>query len=179
MQAEILKTNASLFKAQEELDALKQDLAQEKMVRASVEADLDATKNKKPDTSEVDGLRKELQALKDQHQASLMTAQQESANATKEHLATKTSLEKALANLDKQKIEAEQRAKTTESDLHDLNDSMTQLVEEANRKESEASKQAADFEAKWKESQALLKVKNAELAEAKVCLQFQSQNHFL
>lgn len=106
--------------------------------------------------------------MKDQHQASLMTAQQESAKATQEHLATKTSLEKALANLDKQKIEAEEKSKTVESDLHDLNDSMTQLVEEANKKEAEANKQAADFEAKWKESQALLKVKDAELAEAKV-----------
>lgn len=138
------------------------------MARASAQADLDAAKNKKPDTSEIDGLRKELQAMKDQHQASLMTAQQESAKATQEHLATKTSLEKALANLDKQKIEAEEKSKTVESDLHDLNDSMTQLVEEANKKEAEANKQAADFEAKWKESQALLKVKDAELAEAKV-----------
>jgi hypothetical protein len=138
------------------------------MARASAQAELDAAKNKKPDTSEIDGVRKELQAMKDQHQASLMTAQQESAKAIQEHLATKTSLEKAFADLDKQKIEAEQKSKTVESDLHDLNDSMTQLVEEANKKEAEANKQAADFEAKWKESQALLKVKDAELAEAKV-----------
>jgi hypothetical protein len=154
-----------LLKAQEELDALKQDLAHEKMERASAQADLDAAKNKKPDTSEVDALRKELQAIKDEHKAALTTTQQESLKATEEHLATKSSLEKTLAELDKQKLDAETRAKTTEADLHDLNDSMTQLVEEANKK-------AADLEARLKENEALLKVKDAELAEAKVCLFF-------
>lgn len=133
------------------------------MARASAQAELDAATNKKPDTSEADALRKDLQAVKYQHQAALMTAQQESAKATEEHLATKSSLEKALADLDKQKLEAETRSKTTEADLHDLNDSMTQLVEEANKK-------AADLEVRLNETEALLKVKDAELTEAKVCI---------
>ena len=154
LQAEISKTNDSLLKAQAELEALKQDLAHEKLEKASAQADLDAAKSKKPDTSEADALRKELQDLKDQHQAALITAQQESAKATEEHLATKASLEKAQVELTRQKAESQ-------SDYNDLHDSMTQLVEEATKK-------AADVEARLKEAEANLKVKEAELAEAKV-----------
>jgi chromosome segregation ATPase len=145
-----------LFAAQAELDALKQDLAHEKMEKASAQADLEAAKSKKPDTSEADALRKELQALKDQHQAALMTAQQESAKATEEHLATKASLGEAQAELARQKTESQ-------SDYKILHDSMTQLVEEATKK-------AADVEARLKEAEANLKVKDAELAEAQVPL---------
>jgi chromosome segregation ATPase len=155
LQAEIAKTNSSLLKAQAELDALKQDLAHEKMEKASAQADLEAVKSKKPDTSEADALRKELQTLKDQHHAALITAQQESAKATEEHLATKASLEKAQAELLRKKTESE-------SDYKDMHDSLTQLVEEANKK-------AADLDAQLKEAKANLKVKDAELAEAKVC----------
>jgi len=42
-----------------------------------------------------------------------------------------------------------------------MHESLTELVEEANKK-------AADLEVRLKESDALLKVKDAELAEAKV-----------
>lgn len=143
-----------MLKAQAELDALKQDLAHEKMEKASAQADLEAAKSKKPDTSEADALRKELQALKDQHQAALMTAQQESAKATEEHLAAMASLKKAQDELTRQKAESE-------SDYKDMVDSMTQLVEEETKK-------TADLKARLKEAEANLKVKDAELAEAKV-----------
>lgn len=158
MQAEIAKTNSALAAAQAELDALKQELAHEKMEKASAQADLEAAKSKKPDTSEADALRKELQALKDQHQAALMTAQQESAKATEEHLATKASLEKLQTELARQKEESK-------SDYNSLHDSMGQLVEEATKK-------TADVEARLKEAEANLKVKDAELAEVKVHLSF-------
>jgi len=158
LQAEIAEMKSSLLKADAELDALKQDLAHEKMEKASAQADLEAAKSKKPDTSEADALRKELQALKDQHQAALMTAQQESAKATEEHLATKASLEKLQTELTRQKEESK-------SDYNSLHDSMGQLVEEATKK-------AADVEARLKEAEANLKVKDAELAEVKVHLSF-------
>ena len=141
---------------------LKQDLAHEKMAKATAEAELDAARNKKPDTSEADSLRKELQALKDQHQASLMTAQQESAKATEEHLATKASLEKALGDLQKQKDETDQKIKTSEDDYLSMHSSLTELVEEAQKK-------TADLESRLRDAEADLKVKVAELAEAKVC----------
>jgi hypothetical protein len=161
LQANINETGEALTKSQEELDALKQALALEKMERTTAQAELDAAQSKKPDTSEADGLRKQLQTIKDQHQAALMTAQQESQKATEEHLTTKSSLEKALADLDKHRLETENNSKTAQNDLHDLNDSMTQLIEEANKK-------TADLEARLKETEAILNVKVAELAEAKV-----------
>jgi len=114
---------------------------------------LETALNKKPDSSKADALREELQSLKNQHQAALHTAQQESAKATEEHLATKSALETAQAELDRQKAESV-------SDYKDMHESLTQLVEEANKK-------AEDLEARLKEAEAHLKVKDAELAEAK------------
>lgn len=202
-----------MLKIQEELDNLGQELAHEKMARASAEADLDAVKSKKPDTSEVDALRKELQTLKDQHQASLLTAQQEMEKATEEHLATKASLEQAKAELEEhlatkasleqakaeleeqlaakasleqekaeleerlaakaaleqakaqleeQKADVEAKLKTSQDDYLSMHSSLTELAEEAHKK-------VANLEARLKEAEAQLKVKDAELAEAKVC----------
>jgi chromosome segregation ATPase len=153
-KVDIAKSNDSLLKVQAELNAVQQALALEKTQKASALADLDAAINKKPDTSEADGLRKELQALKDQHQATLKAAQQESAKATEEQLATKSALEKLQAEIGRQKAESS-------SDYRDMHGFLTQLVEEANKK-------AADAEARLKETEAIVKVKDAELAEAKV-----------
>jgi chromosome segregation ATPase len=161
LETEIAKTNEFVQKAQEELDTLKQALALEKMAKTSAEADLDAVRNKKRDTSEADALRKELQALKDQHQASLVTAQQESAKATEEHLVTKASLEKALGDLQNQKAESDMKIKTSENDYLSMHNSLTELVEEA-------QKRTADLEDRLEEAEAKLKVKDAELAEEKV-----------
>lgn len=143
-----------MIKAQAELEATKKDLALEKSEKATAKANLETALNKKPDTSDADNLRKELQALKDQHQASLMTAQQESAKATEEHLATKSALEKAQAELSKQQ-------ETHSSDYKDMHDSLTQVAEDATKK-------VAALEARLKEAEANLKVKDAEIAEAKV-----------
>lgn len=153
-QAKVSQSNLALQKAQIELNDIKEALAMEKMAKAEAQAELDSALTKKPDTSEADALRKELQSLKDQHQASLMTAQQESAKATEEHLATRSSLEKTTGELDRQKAESS-------SDFKDMHESLTQLAEEANKKSSE-------LEARLKELEANLKVKDAELAEAKV-----------
>lgn len=143
---------------------MKVELAQEKSAKAAAQADLDALKTKKPDTSEADALRKELQALKDQHQASLTTAQQESAKATEEHLATKDALLKAQAEAAAHKAAADTKQQTSEADYMDMHDSLTQLVEEAEKK-------AAEKEALAKEYEANLKVKDAEIAELKVSSQ--------
>ena len=108
----------------------------------AAQADLDALKTKKPDTSEADALRKQLQTLDSEHQAALAKSKQELAKAAKEHGVTKDALAKAQA----------------EADEHG---SMAQLVEEANKK-------AADKEALVAELEANLKVKDAEIAELKV-----------
>ena len=140
---------------------MKDELAQEKSARAVAQADLDALKTKKPDTSEADALRQELQALKDQHQASLTAAQQESAKAAEEHLATKNALLKAQAEADAHKIAADRTKQTSAADYKQMHASLTELVEEAQKK-------AAQEEALVKELEAKLKVKDAEIAELKV-----------
>lgn len=150
-----------LRQAQKELDALGQELAHEKMARASAEADLDAVKNKKADTSEVDSLRKELQGLKEQHRTALVAAQQHAEKATDEHNATKASLDQVKALLEEHKAETEAKLKTSQDDYLSMHSSLTELAEEAHKK-------AADLEARLSEAQAELKVKEAELAEAKV-----------
>lgn len=131
------------------------------MARASAEADLDAVKNKKADTSELDLLRKELQELKDQHRASLVAAQQKVENVTDEHNATKAALEQSKDLLEGYKSETETKLKTSKDDYLSMHGSLTELVEEGQKK-------SADLEARLSESQAQLKVKEAELAEAKV-----------
>jgi len=172
LQAEISQTKESLSKATAELDVLKQELALEKMTRTSAEADLDAVKSKKPNTSEADALRKELQVLKDQHQAALMTSQQESAKATEEHLATRATLEKIQADLQNEKAAADKQAKTSGTDYQDLHDSLESIVQES-------SKKTADLEARLKEAEAIIKVKDAEIAEEKVCNQFATRQYIL
>jgi hypothetical protein len=143
---------------------LRDELAQEKSAKAVAQADLDALKTKKPDTSEADALRKELQALKDEHQASIMTAQQESAKATEEHLATKDALRKAQADTAAHKAAADRIQQTSDADYKQMHTSLTELVEEAQKK-------AAHEEALVKELEANLKVKDAEIAELKVSYQ--------
>jgi chromosome segregation ATPase len=156
LKTELATKASSLSKALSELDELKVALAAEKSAKAAAQADLDAVKTKKPDTSEADGLRKDLQALKDQHQAALMTAQQESAEATKQHLETKAALEKAQEEVASHKTAAEEHKKTSATDYGSMHESMTELLEDANNK--------------IKELEANLKVKEAELVEAKVSL---------
>lgn len=156
------------------MDTIKQELALEKMARTSAEADLDAVKNKKPDTSEADSLRKELESLKEEHQQAIEAAKQEANKLVDDRLATMAALEKkqaetdnVQAELDKQKAEAESQAKTSKADYQDLHDSLGQLVEEANKK-------AADLEARLKEAEAVVKVKDAELKESQVRSQSRS-----
>jgi chromosome segregation ATPase len=161
LQEENAKTKESLLQIQKELDALGQELAHEKMARTSAEAELDAVQNKKPDTSELDSLRKELQALKEQHRASLLAAQQEAERAANDHQATKASLEQAKAQFEEHKAGSEAKLTTSKDDYLSMHSSLTELAEEAHKK-------AADLETRLSESQAQVKVRDAELAEAKV-----------
>jgi hypothetical protein len=91
----------------------------------------------------------------------LTDAQKESAKVAEEHSVTKDAFAKAQAETATQKIEFDAKHKTSKSDYKDMHESLTQLVEEANKK-------TADKEALIAELQANLKVKDAELAEAKV-----------
>lgn len=144
-----------------EVDALKETLAVAQMDKASAEAELDATSNKRPDTTEADSLRKELAALKESHATELAAAKEDSTKVVEEHTATKESLTSAAEELEAHKAATEAKSKAAEHDFSDMHDALTQLVEEANNKN-------LALEARMKEVEANLKVKEAELAEAEV-----------
>ena len=90
-----------------------------------------------------------------------MTAQQESVQATDEHLKTKGKLEEMENELEEERKKADDGKKTSEADYRDMHEAMGQLVEEANKKTME-------LEARLKEAEALVAVREKELAEAKV-----------
>lgn len=140
-----------------------------------LQAEHEALLNKKPDTTEVEALKTQLETLHTQHETALSIAQQESAQATKEHLAAKEALEKVEADFSEHKNAMEIKHKTTETDFKDMHSAMTQLVEEANKKAEEASKRAMTVESHVAELEAQLKVKEAELAEAKAATAAASQ----
>lgn len=98
------------------METLKEMLAVEKMTRITAEANLDAVGSRKADSSEADALRQELQALKDQHQVTLMTVQQESAQVTKEYQAVTSAKEAAEAELARQKADRAKVEKNSKSD---------------------------------------------------------------
>jgi chromosome segregation ATPase len=78
-----------------------------------------------------------------------------------ERLAAKAALEQAKAQLEEQKADVEAKLKTSQDDYLSMHSSLTELAEEAHKK-------VANLEARLKEAEAQLKVKDAELAEAKV-----------
>ncbi|KAJ6438924.1 protein HIR1 [Purpureocillium lavendulum] len=178
----------ALTKAEAEVEEMGQQLAHEKMERMTALADLDAAKSAKPDTSEADALRQELEALKASHgeaststEAALKTKQEELDEAQAKLAAAhetlagmKDSLELAQKELEAHKAEADAQHKTAQADYKDLNDSMTALVEEANNNAKQMQvalddtiKRAEDIEKRVNELEAQLKVKEAEVAEAK------------
>jgi chromosome segregation ATPase len=151
-----------------ELDELTVALAKEKAEKAEAQAALDAIKNKKPDTSEVDALRNQLQELQDAHQTALRKAEEERAEANKDAETTRQALAKAHADAAAQKATLEQVERTSIADYKHMHDSMTELVEEATAKTAEAAAETTKLEGILAELEANLKVKDAEIAELKV-----------
>jgi chromosome segregation ATPase len=169
------EAKASLAKTQAEVEDLSQSLAQEKMARAEAEASLDAAKNQKPDTSEADGLKGQLATLQATHTDSIKALETENTGYLAMLDEMKSDLLMAQKDLEAHQLEATAKIKTSEADYKDMHDSMTQLVEEAQTKVTdleakltEAIKVAADKEKMFDELEAQIKVKDAELAEAKV-----------
>jgi chromosome segregation ATPase len=179
---------AEHVKSQEEVDELSQQLALEKMEKFTAQAELDAAKNAKPDTSELDALKaqlaalaaahdKEVAELKASHEKALAGAGDATSKTASELSTTREELAMAQKELEAHKLEAEAVMKTSEADYKDMHDSMTQIVEEAQalaaenmRKLATVEQQVGDADKKIAELSAQLKVKDAELAEARVCL---------
>lgn len=142
---------------------MKHELEQERSAKVAAQDDLDALKNKTPDTSEADALRLEVKSLKDQLQLSLVKSQEELSKTTEELLATKNSLSKAEAEAAAHEAAAEAKYQTSMAELKDKNDSLMGLVKAADQK-------AADMEALVEDLKANLNAKDAEIAELKVTL---------
>lgn len=156
------------------------------MAKTVALADLDAAKSVKPDTSAADALKAKLAELEGAHAATkdkAASAESEAAATAKQLAKANQSLASAAEDLeilqkefDTYKLEADAKAKTHEADYKEMNSTMTQLVEEEHKKAEaalakikELEKKAADADAGVKELEAKIKVKEAELAEAKVC----------
>lgn len=171
-EADVLRKELELrqIKHNSELAALKTDLEVAHAESGSIShahaatalalekalADLDGRNTVEASASEADTLRTELRLLKEEHESALVIAQQTARQATSEHLAAKSALEKAEAD-------AATSQKTFQADYNDLNESMTQLLEEASAK-------AKSYEAQLQEVEAQLKIKDDEIAVEKVLL---------
>jgi len=89
----------------------------------------------------------------------LATAQQESDKATEEHLALKSKFENLQVEVESHKKDLASVRDTSTADYKDLHDSMTQLLEEANKKTEALERQLREMEAQ-------ISVKDAEIKEA-------------
>jgi chromosome segregation ATPase len=74
----------------------------------------------------------------------------------------------ALKEFELHKNSTDAKMKNHDADYSDMYESMTAMVEEEQKKRTAAEKEAADIKAKFAEMEAHLKVKDAEIAEAKV-----------
>lgn len=213
---------------------LRQQLAEAKMNNVELEAEIDAIKSQKPDTSAADALKKELDEVKQQFLADIESLKAEKAqlleekklaaldyeDAVKKHAADlKAATDgadgsaKEIADLQKklqerqtalQALQAEiaeikqdndisrkefeaHKDETTakvqryEADYNDMYESMTAMVMEEQKKRntleqtlkgsSDKLEEAEKIRSRFAELEAQLKVKDAEIAEAKVRFQ--------
>jgi chromosome segregation ATPase len=178
----------SLAHAQAEVEEMGKQLAEEKMERMTALAELDAAKSMKPDTSAADALRDQLAAVQRDHELSTATAAADAKKlhgeleelkvklgaAEEKHADLQGDLDLAQKTIEAHRDEADAKHKTAQADYQDLNDSMTALVEEANNRAKmleaqldEITSKSRDGAKKIEELEAQLKVKDAEIAEAK------------
>jgi chromosome segregation ATPase len=149
----------------EELTAAKSDLEASHSEIKSLRAALDSQ------AGELEGIKVQLEGKTTE----MDTAQTELTAARETVSNIKEELELASKTLEAHKAEAEAKEKTAQADYQDLNDSMTSLVEEFSNKVKDLEVQLAesvkahqDAQRLVEEAEAKLKVKDAELAEAKV-----------
>jgi DNA repair exonuclease SbcCD ATPase subunit len=229
--SEATTTNEGLIKYQEESDMLRQQLAEAKMNNVELEAELDAIKNQKPDTSAADALKKELDEAKKQYLSEIESLRAEKKqlleekqlaildheaivrnhadnlkntiddaaenarelsrlqNELHERQAYLHKLEEEIASIKRDndisakefqahKDETTAKVQRYEADYNDMYESMTAMVmEEQNKREvlekslrssEEQLKEAEKIRSRFDELNAQLKVKDAEIAEAKV-----------
>ncbi|KAL7783269.1 hypothetical protein V8C37DRAFT_397319 [Trichoderma ceciliae] len=187
LQVSLKTAQEEIVAVQAEADDVGQQLALEKVERMTALAELDAVKTVKPDTTAINTLKAELVATTRTFQdsmaaakANLQASQTELKSAKddyydmeEKYAATRESFIVTSKHLEDLRIVSQMKEKTAQADYSDLNDSMTTLVEEANKKVKESEmnverlmKKLDEAEIKYDQLQAQLKIKDAELAEA-------------
>ncbi|KAH6608840.1 viral a-type inclusion repeat domain-containing [Trichoderma cornu-damae] len=187
LQASLKAAQDELVAVQAEADDVGQQLVLEKVERMTALAELDAVKTMKPDNTAINKLKAELVATTKSFQDSLAAAKADLQACEAElksvkadfhhmeekHTATRESFAATAKDLEELRIVSQMREKTAQADYNDLNDSMTALVEEANKKVKESEmnveqlvKKLDEAELRYDQLQAQLKIKDAELAEA-------------
>ena len=149
-------------KAGQEIDLLSQQFAQEKMDKTMALADLDAARNVKPDTSQLDALKAELDS------ANKARADQASRYAS-EIDELKSELEVSWKELESHKLSAEAAAKTAKADYSDMHDTMTQMLEEAQKSYEASEKRASQAEGRIKELEQRLSIAGDDVDAKKAC----------
>jgi len=148
---------------------MSQQLALEKMERTNAQADLDAIKTQKPDTSELDAVRADLAALSKSHKEAIDNStklEAELAEKEKEIEEIKGDMLMAIKELETHKLEADAKQKTQDADYKDLMQNMTELVEAEQKKTLEASARLDELAAKAKESDTNLSAMMKRIADA-------------
>ncbi|KAL7807258.1 hypothetical protein V8C26DRAFT_423989 [Trichoderma gracile] len=187
LEASLKAAQEQMVAVQAEADDVGQQLALEKVERMTALAELDAVK--RPDGAAVNNLRAELAATTKTFQdslaaakadlqacqAELKTARDDFFRMEQKYTAARETFEITSKELEDLKTQAQIKEKTAQADYNDLNDSMTSLLEEANKKvkDSEMSaeqllKKLEDADDRYEQLLAQLKIKDAELAEAEV-----------
>ncbi|POS87473.1 hypothetical protein EPUL_000821, partial [Erysiphe pulchra] len=138
LKKHIEELDNKIIETQDELATNQKYLAQENMEKAQALAELDAYQNRKTDTTEKKSFNSNQQ-------------EQTTKGETGNDQITKTAFEQLQEELVVQQKESREK-------YFELKDKMTQLVEEANQK-------VADIEFRLKETEALLKLKDAEISE--------------
>ncbi|PTB67219.1 hypothetical protein BBK36DRAFT_1199995 [Trichoderma citrinoviride] len=166
LEASLKAAQEQMVAVQAEADDVGQQLALEKLERMTALAELDAVK--RPDAAAINNLRAELAATTKTFQDSLAAAKADLQACQAELKTARDDFYRM-----EEKMQSQIKEKTAQADYNDLNDSMTALLEEANKKvkESEMSaqqllKKLEDADDRYEHLLAQLKIKDAELAEA-------------
>ncbi|KAL7815480.1 hypothetical protein V8C44DRAFT_24675 [Trichoderma aethiopicum] len=187
LEASLKAAQEQMVAVQAEADDVGQQLALEKLERMTALAELDAVK--RPDAAAVNNLRAELAATTKTFQdslaaakadlqacqAELKTARDDFRRMEEKYTAARESYEITSRDLEELKMQSQIKEKTAQADYNDLNDSMTALLEEANRKVKESElgaeqllKKLEDADDRYEQLLAQLRIKDAELAEAEL-----------
>ncbi len=161
LESAVAQLKTDLAKAESEMDSLGGQLAQEKMDKFEAHAALDAAKNQKPDTAEADALRQEIETLKKAHEDALFAANSKSAKASDDLKAGAGRPRHAAEGVRGLRAQRGGEAEDRRGRLQ----RHARLYVGAGRRGAE---KMADAEKELEELADQLKVREAELAEAKV-----------